>query len=489
MPSRFVQMQNGSFLNLEEVEAFQDITQRPASLLGTVRLRGFAGGKLVAGTDVTTISNWIGVTMQPLDYVQLSDGTYINMARAASYNILSTVSGHERVSVRMLGDPSAHEYTGADAVALIAWAAQGIPFYTNCYVVAKTGAEYTSIQDAIDAITDAAADKRYTVLIMPGVYAENVVCKDYVDLVGMSPFGLNQGCGVEIAMATGTLLTLPATSCRVKGLKLTLATTTSALKVIAMSTGTHSLEDIYIGISSATNGLTANAISVTGAGILRINGMTISYQLTGDSVGAATHKVIDLQAASEFYTHRLRLDADISDADDLIYGIYAGSGYTLELIDTYLQVRAVNGAFTGTACSLYVAGVGTAYAFTTYFEPASASAGGAVVGVAVGGGGGTVLTGDSIFAASGGATCYNLDVNVASVGVVVNGKNAGAGTYNGASCLVVSSSEVGAYTFQSVIVKALSKFNINGTDGWTGTFDKATDNTLVVSGGIVTGKT
>jgi hypothetical protein len=46
--------------------------------------------------------------------------------------------------------------------------------------VAKSGAMFSTIQGAIDSITDASASKQYVVEVAPGVYAENVTSKDYV---------------------------------------------------------------------------------------------------------------------------------------------------------------------------------------------------------------------------------------------------------------------------------------------------------------------
>lgn len=57
--------------------------------------------------------------------------------------------------------------------------------YQQVVTVAKAGADYTSIQGAIDSITDASTSKRYTVLVMPGLYTEQVTLKDWVDLRGL----------------------------------------------------------------------------------------------------------------------------------------------------------------------------------------------------------------------------------------------------------------------------------------------------------------
>jgi len=53
--------------------------------------------------------------------------------------------------------------------------------------VAKAGGNYTSIQDAIDSIEDAASDKIYTVLVYPGEYNESITLGNYIDIVAINP--------------------------------------------------------------------------------------------------------------------------------------------------------------------------------------------------------------------------------------------------------------------------------------------------------------
>ena len=57
----------------------------------------------------------------------------------------------------------------------------------NLVVVAQAGGDFTSIQAAIDSITDAAADNPYMVFVAPGRYTESVTMQPYISLVGASP--------------------------------------------------------------------------------------------------------------------------------------------------------------------------------------------------------------------------------------------------------------------------------------------------------------
>ncbi len=57
--------------------------------------------------------------------------------------------------------------------------------YARVVVVAKSGADYSTIQSAINSITDAASNKRYCVWVMPGLYDEQVTMKQWVDVRGI----------------------------------------------------------------------------------------------------------------------------------------------------------------------------------------------------------------------------------------------------------------------------------------------------------------
>lgn len=78
--------------------------------------------------------------------------------------------------------------------------------YAQMVTVAKSGAQFTSVQAAIDSISDASFSKRYLVWIGPGEYNEQVTLKSYIDL---------QGSGTDVTLisasgfsanTTGTLI-------------------------------------------------------------------------------------------------------------------------------------------------------------------------------------------------------------------------------------------------------------------------------------------
>lgn len=62
--------------------------------------------------------------------------------------------------------------------------------------VAKSGGDFTTVTAALNSITDASATKRYLVKVAPGIYAEQVTLKSYVDIEG-------SGQGVTVLRWTG----------------------------------------------------------------------------------------------------------------------------------------------------------------------------------------------------------------------------------------------------------------------------------------------
>src|SRR5689334_9126499 len=54
----------------------------------------------------------------------------------------------------------------------------------NTVQVWPGGAKFTTIQAAIDSITNASPQLQYQVAVGPGTYKENVVMKDYIYIIG-----------------------------------------------------------------------------------------------------------------------------------------------------------------------------------------------------------------------------------------------------------------------------------------------------------------
>lgn len=102
---------------------------------------------------------------------------------------------------------SAYTYSAGDGLTLSSnrFSMMGTS-YQQVVAVAKSGGDFTTIQAALDSITDASATKRYLVWVAPGVYTERVMMKQYVDVEGANTLLTRISQGGSAVPNTGTVV-------------------------------------------------------------------------------------------------------------------------------------------------------------------------------------------------------------------------------------------------------------------------------------------
>ncbi len=128
--------------------------------------------------------------------------------------------------------------------------------YDNLIVVAKSGGDYTSIQAAVDSITDNDEFNRYLVWVAPGAYSEIVTLKPYVSLQGA-------GTGTTVLISTASGGTAAS------GATLTMAEYTSLRDMTVVVTGTGTVKAaIYM------SDIPSDTVMIADAAILASGGAT-----------------------------------------------------------------------------------------------------------------------------------------------------------------------------------------------------------------------
>jgi hypothetical protein len=118
--------------------------------------------------------------------VLLGDTSLGGMTEAMTAGVFGKPDRHLRVWFSTSGGGPFDQMAEDTRIAAVPYALQAerVRGYAGVVVVAKSGGDCSSVQEAIDSITDATANNPYLVWVAPGVYQEQVTMKPHVHLQG-----------------------------------------------------------------------------------------------------------------------------------------------------------------------------------------------------------------------------------------------------------------------------------------------------------------
>ena len=183
----------------------------------------------------------------------------------------------------------------------------------NEIIVAKQGGKYRTIMDALNSVINASARNRFTIMVKPGVYNEQIMLKPYVDIIGagkdnttimainkpvietqnfafLSLAGAESQASTTATVAESQALGYGEGDVKIANIKLSLAGDTLGQAIVIASSTNLTLEDVNLNWSG-DEGLISTGVEVKGLGkvsISRLNSVGTSYGLTQKVSAEAT---------------------------------------------------------------------------------------------------------------------------------------------------------------------------------------------------------
>jgi hypothetical protein len=218
--------------------------------------------------------------------------------------------------------------------------------YQQTVTVAKSGGDFTTIQGAIDSITDATTSKRYCVLVYPGDYAETVVGKDYVEIMGMEARE-----AVNITGATGPLYTFPDDEGHIFNLKFSLSPTTADQTIVSIPATVNARQIVNncLFVWSSASDINGYVFLIAG-GEAEISYSKIIYTHTGNNAGIKVHRIVAVSGDAIVDLFDNIVDVDIDDIDDTVnfFQDVSTTGGDIHIVQNVIQITSNNaGAYSG----------------------------------------------------------------------------------------------------------------------------------------------
>ena len=277
--------------------------------------------------------------------------------------------------------------------------------YLNMYASAKTvgtrGADFATIQGAIDSITTASASTPFVVLVYPGVYTENIVMKNYVDIKGVGPES-----GNVLSISSGTGITFPDTTCAISRMTvLVTAIATPNAKALSIGSGGQHYFTNSVVVFNAIN--TYGTMVDISEGVLRAGSSVMAY--TNSGTGGNDHIGVNIGADGALTATSSQINMTVATQDD-IYGLKSVTTLAGYAVSDSVQMNIIStiASYSGDAYAIYHTGSASGFHFTTSHVRVEAR------------GGTSTGTGTNMFVSTGGATVRGTGNAVHVIGFASN---------------------------------------------------------------------
>lgn len=208
--------------------------------------------------------------------------------------------------------------------------------------VAKDGGQFTSIQAAIDSITDSSSSKRYLIIVHPGVYTERLVFKSNVDIRGVD------ADKVSINVTGGSLFTVSATGNRIIDVGATLtATSSSDILIDGSSGGNITIDTSRITLATATADIQPKILNKeTGASLTMLRS-TFTYSNTSNADNFSETILFDIDGTGTVVIDDVFVitSSNQSSGDVSVFGDNSTS--TRAIGTTFVNAFITNPSYTG----------------------------------------------------------------------------------------------------------------------------------------------
>jgi pectin methylesterase-like acyl-CoA thioesterase len=219
--------------------------------------------------------------------------------------------------------------------------------YSNTVTVAKSGGDFTSIQSAIDSITNANSTSPYAILIYSGTYTEQITMKSNVNLLGMGAWARQ-----VMIMNTQHPVVNWTTSARseIRNVMIGSTPTTDQTEcAIVASGGQKSLFDTVISVQSTDSN--ACALSINNVLPFISDRIGLYYTQNGETIGQQQQTIIPVYGTSYYIFSSWFTDINLYTQDDNLSFLKDMPGSIRKHIITTstLDIKMQNTSYSGLA--------------------------------------------------------------------------------------------------------------------------------------------